>query len=811
MSTTERDIMSQHQPQELGGEPPRFLFAGDSVKQLHRSLADKMFHLIQKRNGNIVNFDRRKITEAIFKAAEAVGGQNKDLAENLADEVVLFLYSSKGEHLPHVEEIQDAVEKVLIERGHAKTAKAYILYRDQRSKIRQQKIAVTQEASGEAVRDSETTDLALFVRTSGDSIVQWDRDRITAALRREAGVAEDKAAKIAREVEETIIQSKVKRLTSSLIRELVDSKLVEHGLEEARKKHARLGLPLYDVEKVLTYRNRENANIPHNPEATNMTLAETINKQFALSRVFSAEVADAHSRGDLHLHDLGFINRPYCSGQSLEYVKKFGLSLPNALSIAKPAKHPDTLLAHMVKFSAALQGHFAGAIGWDAVNVFFAPFLVGMPERELSQLAQMMIFEYSQQSVARGGQAIFSDLNIYWETPKHFESVPAIGPGGTYTGKKYGEYAKEAQRFASALFDIYLGGDGTGRPFFFPKPQVHITEKFFQTPGHERFLEHISAVASEKGNTYFVFDRGETAKISECCRLAFKLDDRDLDDAHYPWKMRYSALQNVTINLPRIAYLARGDDNLLFRKMDEFLHLACKGHVQKRKFIEKLMAIRDQGPLALLAMEKDGEPYLRLGRVSYLIGILGLNEMVQFHTGQELHQSDEAFRFGLKVIAHLHLRTKEMAKEYGMKFVLEQTPAESTAYRFAKLDAEQYPREAERVLKGNHKDGSVYYTNSTYINVGHPMNPIDRVKLEGKFHDMIEAGALTHIWLADSKPPAESIANFVTKTFRHTRNAQIAFSPEFTTCNTCHKVYRGLKDECPKCGAKELEGIKRVK
>ncbi len=811
MSTTEKDIISQLKPQELGSEPPRFLFAGDNIKQLHRSLADKMFHLIQKRNGNIVNFDKKKISQAIFKAAQAVGGQNQELADNLADEVILYLYSSKGDHLPHVEEIQDAVEKVLIERGHAKTAKAYILYRDRRSKIRQQRLAVVQEADGQALRDAETTDLALFVRTSGDSIIQWDRERIISALRREAGVAEDLAAKIAREVEETIINSKVKRLTSSLIRELVDSKLVEHGLEEARKKHARLGLPLYDVEKVLTYRNRENANIPHNPEATNMTLAETINKQFALSRVFSPDVADAHSRGDIHLHDLGFINRPYCSGQSLEYVKKFGLSLPNALSIAKPAKHPDTLLAHMVKFSAALQGHFAGAIGWDAVNVFFAPFLVGMPERDLQQLAQMMVFEYSQQSVARGGQAIFSDLNLYWETPKHFENVPAIGPGGVYTGKKYGEYQKEAQRFATALFHIYLGGDGTGRPFFFPKPQVHITEKFFQTPGHQGFLELISTVASEKGNTYFVFDRGETAKISECCRLAFKLDDRDLDDAHYPWKMRYSALQNVTLNLPRLAYLAKGDDHLLFRKMDEFLHLACKGHVQKRKFIEKLMAIRDQGPLALLAMEKDGEPYLRMWRCSYLIGILGLNELVQHHTGQELHQSDEAFRFGLKVIAYLHLKTKEMAKEYGMKFVLEQTPAESTAYRFAKLDAEQFPKEAERVLKGNLKDGSVYYTNSTYLNVGHPMNPIDRVKLEGKFHDMIEAGALTHIWLADSKPSPESIANFVTKTFRHTRNAQIAFSPEFTTCNTCHKVYRGLRDECPKCGARELEGIKRVK
>src|SRR4030043_603553 len=114
------------------------------------------------------------------------------------------------------------------------------------------------------------------------------------------------------------------------------------------------------------------------------------------------------------------------------------------------------MLAHMVKFSAALQGHFAGAIGWDAVNIFFAPFLVNMNDRELHQLAQMMIFEYSQQSVARGGQAIFSDLNLYWEIPKHFRNVDAIGPGGGYTGKKYGDYAEYAQKFVWALFDVYM-------------------------------------------------------------------------------------------------------------------------------------------------------------------------------------------------------------------------------------------------------------------------------------------------------------------------------------------------------------------
>src|SRR5208283_838446 len=134
-----------------------------------------------------------------------------------------------------------------------------------------------------------------------------------------------------------------------------------------------------------------------------------------------------------------------------------------------------------------------------------------------------MIFEFSQQAVARGGQAIFTDINLYWEVPQHFEGVQAIGPGGEYTGKTYLDYLPLAQKFVWLLFEVYKEGDGADRPFFFPKPLVHITEKFFRTPGHQEFLDHICEVASLKGNTYFVFDRGQTAKISECCRLSFKL------------------------------------------------------------------------------------------------------------------------------------------------------------------------------------------------------------------------------------------------------------------------------------------------
>jgi len=656
----------------------------------------------------------------------------------------------------------------------------------------------------------ETTDLALFVRTSGEDLSGWDRQKIIEALVRETDVDAATADEISHEVEEIIVSSQIKWVTAPLIRELVDGKLIERGLEDARKQHTRLGVPLFDVDQLILHPNKENANVPHGPEATNLTLAESIKKEYALLNVFSPEVGDAHMRGDMHIHDLGFVDRPYCSGQSLEYIKRFGLSLPNSLSIAKPAKHPEVLLAHMVKFAAALQSHFAGAIGWDAVNLFFAPYLIDKSDNEVKQLAQMLIYEFSQQAVARGGQAIFTDINLYWEVPKHFEDVPAIGPGGTFTGKTYKEYEKEAQRFVWFLFDVYKEGDGTGRPFFFPKPLVHITEKFFKTPGHQEFLDHICDVASEKGSTYFVFDRGETAKISECCRLSFKLNESDLEDAKKPWKMRFCALQNITVNLPRLGYRSNGDEAALLRHLRSMVELAVKAHLQKKEFIENLLAVGESGPLALLTMKKDGTSYIRMHRASYLIGMVGLNELVKIHTGEELNESRKALKFGLKVISEMNLLCSKFSKEHDMHFVLEQTPAESTAYRFAKLDLRDYAENAENYVRGNMAFGEIYYTNSTCLPVSSKENPIDRVKTEGLFHPIIEAGAITHVWLGESKPSKQSLANFVVKVFRETQNDQIAFSPEFTNCLECGKTVRGLRDSCPHCGSEKLDGITRI-
>ncbi len=655
----------------------------------------------------------------------------------------------------------------------------------------------------------DTTEITLFVKTSAEDRTRWDRRKIVDALIRETSISVETAEEISREVERQIFASGIGVLTTNLIREMVDAKLIERGLLDQRRMHARIGFPLYDVRQLILHQNKENANVPHSPEGTNLIFAEGIKREYALHDVFSADVGDAHILGDIHIHSLGYIDRPYSCCQSLEYLKKFGLDLPHALTIAKPAKHIEVLLAHMVRFSAILQGQFAGIIGWEAVNHFLAPFLTGKTDKEVRQFAQMLIYEFSQMTAARGGQAIFTDIHLYWEVPHHLRDIPAVGPGGEYTGRTYADYAADAQRFATAIFQVLKKGDATGSPFIFPRPFVHLTEDFFRMPGHEAFLRDVCDAAAEKGNPVFVFDRGDDKRDMICGnRHDYKADD---GDHRHPWKTRWAAMQNVTLNLPRAAYQAKGSKEDLWGRLESLMELAAKAHLQKRSFIERLLSYGESGPLAILAMDKDGDPYLRMEKTSYFLGILGLNEMVQIHLGKQLHESEEALDFGLQILRSLQEKACELSGRYGLKLVLEQSPAETTAYRFAKLDLRYYSPEAGRIVKGDLSKGEVFYTNSTDLNVSASLNPLARLRMEGLFHPCFGGGVVSHIWVGEQGPAVKDLAALVADVFRETTCKVLTFSPEFTLCPFCRITHRGLQTVCPICGRGDAqEGVSRI-
>ena len=656
--------------------------------------------------------------------------------------------------------------------------------------------------------DPETTDITLFVRTSAEEVARWNRRRIVEALIRETGIDGETAEAISREVEKQIFSSGISLLTTALIRELVDAKLVERGLEQARRLHARLGFPLYDVRQLIFHRNKENANVPHAPEGTSLSLVEGIKREYALHDVFSREVGDAHVSGDLHLHGLGYIDRPYSSCQSLEYLKRFGLRLPHCVTVAGPARHAEVLLAHMVRFGASLQGHFAGVIGWDAVNLSFAPYLTGMGEREIEQFAQMLIYEFSQLTSARGGQAMFTDIHLYWEVPPILADLPAVGPGGRPTGRTCREYAGESRQLARALMAVYRRGDAMGKPFVFPRPVIHITEEFFRTPDHEGFLEEACGAAAAMGNPCFVLDREKGARIAPCGCMNFGGETAGARGE--PWRRRCASIQNVTLNLPRLGYRAGMDDRKLFTLLDELMVLAVKAHIQKRDFIENLLSLGDAGPLAMLAMQSDGSSYLHLNDAIYLIGITGLNELVQIREGRQLHESDDALARGLAVIGHMQGEVEKLCEVHGMQFVLEQTPAETTAYRFARLDLKHFSPLPGRYVRGDLARGEIYYTNSTHLNPAAPVDPLTRVRMEGLFHPFFRAGAVTHVELGDASPAAVALAGFIVRAFRETVNNQIIFSPEFTSCKSCGATMRGLREKCLHCGAENCEGLARI-
>ena len=538
-----------------------------------------------------------------------------------------------------------------------------------------------------------------------------------------------------------------------------------------------------------------------------------VSGRVAVTQVEPAEIPDAYIYDittESHTFMCNGIYSHNCGGHSLEYLKKYGLNLPNITSTSRPAKHPEVLIGHMVKMASSLQSNYAGAIGWEAVNMFFAPFLVGLPYERVRQLAQMLVYEFNQLAGARGSQVVFTDFNLYYNIPRHFADTPAVGPGGEYTGLTYKDYEKESQDFLKALFEVYMEGDAMGKTFVFPKPLLHLNDDFFKTPGWEEMLDLACEVASKQGITYFLFDRGDSVRVAQCCRLKLKLGEEDMAETRTPEKMRFTSLQNVTVNLPRIAFKAMGSDAVLFAELDKALDKVAEAHLQKLAFITSLIELGTKGPLSLFVAGADGEPYLRLDRLTYIAGLLGLNEMVQAHLGEQLHESDRALKFGLKVVSHMNLKCKALSTQYGIHLVIEESPAESAGYRLAKLDMKYYPNHAEKVVKGSLAKNEYYYTNSIHLAADAPIDYIDRVKKQGLFHPLMEAGAFIHIWLGESEPSPESIKKFVIKTYENTEAEQIAFSPEFTVCEHCRQTSRGLSETCPRCGSDDVYGITRV-
>ncbi|MCK4241273.1 MAG: anaerobic ribonucleoside-triphosphate reductase [Candidatus Atribacteria bacterium] len=777
-----------------------------------------MIESIRKREGHLVKFNRKKIVEAIFAAMQAAGEESQTTAEEITDQVIIRLEKIFKEKIPQVEEVQDIVEESLIRKSMTKVAKTYILYRNKKSRIRK-RLKVRKKVNNH----KSVTDLSLLVSTTTyESIFPWDRQKIIQALVKEAEIPLDVSMNIAKAVEEKIFDLDLKEISTSLIRELVDNELFTRGYEQKWRKQKIIGIPTYDLKQLFLSKSKENSNIgTNNPEAINLTIAENTIKQYMLQEVFSREVANAHLKGWIHIHDLGY-PRIYCSGHSLEYLKKYGLKLDNLDTSSSPARHTRTLTGHLNTFLASMQAYYAGALGIGYLNIMYAPFLVNSSFKEIKQEAQYLIFSGSQNAFSRGGQSLFLDFNVHFSIPDYLKNVPAIGPGGEYTGKNYGEYEKEAQLFLRALMEVWREGDCNGKVFAFPKMDLHIDNKSFQDPEQEKLLKYACQIASENGSPYFIFDRDDIS-LAACCRLKTRITDKEM--IYHPEKLRFAGMQNVTINLPQCAYRAftnaGGSDasfkdngkikgiDLFFEKVNQALKVAIQAHLQKKKFLKMMMENSD-GPLWQIGkIAQDGSPYVDLDKGTYLIGLIGLNEAVQYITGRQLHESENAYKLGLKIVSFMSLKCREYSKKYDLKLSLEESPAESAAGRLAKIDLQEFP-DSKKVIKGNTELDESYYTNSIHFAASAQVDLITRIVKQSKFHPLIKSGAIIHAFVGESQPSAESIYNLVKKVWENTQCSQLTISPEFTVCNLCNKVSRGLTENCNTCGSEDVYGVTRI-
>jgi ribonucleoside-triphosphate reductase len=729
--------------------------------------APALISTITKRDGRKVTYEKSKIADAIFNAARSIGGEDRDRANSLASGVTIYLSKHLDGATPNVDHVHDAVEKVLIEMGHAKTALAYARYRDKRARIRKLRggdvraILRELEEAHQISEDAEQSGARpLFIRTSDERFDGWDRERIVTALTRETGMAEGLARIIALEVEGQVARANVETLTASLVRELVDAKLIEHGLEVYRRKHMRLGVPLFDAERIICAPNQGETEGVYDPSRTDIALAERVKKEYALSQVYSQDTADAHLRGDLHILDLGRVDRFHSAHHSLECVKRYGLPFGAGEHYVTLPLNAETLVSHVAQFNASLHQHFTRRTTWDAFNLLLAPFLATTDSRQIRQLAHMLVFGLAHG--AKGLSCLCSaptELSLVWTVPPALANVEALGPGGLPTGRPYGDFLPDARRFAWELLEVFKETRSHQCRDQDWAPLIHVSADFFAASGHEEFLAYALADPSLRTRLRFAFDRNHS-----------------LPDVPDRWQCSKVTVQEIAINLPRAAYRAANEGELM-AEIEQTVKLAVKAHGEKRRFMERLMAFRDVGALGMLTFTRDGKPYLDMEDAVYRIGIAGLNDCVHTMLACDLHSSEQAIETGLRILQHVRTCAETAAATDHLNVQIAATETAEVTRRFATLDLHQFPEKARHVMKTDELTQDVCYTPGTRPAPDRNMTPLDRARIEGIFHALLDAGAETRVTLSDADFGPESMAQFVEKVFHRTRVRRLGFAP----------------------------------
>ena len=710
------------------------------------------------------------------------------------------------------------------------------------------------------------------VRTTDGHLLDWDREAIAKQLLKETklseqfykepGITEEEAQDIAKEVERRVRWMNVQYLSGPLVREIMNVVLLERHHTEWRNICTRVGTPVYDAHLIdigTGFESKENANLQENAETSHKKKADKISKEQYLL-LLPPHLADRHLAGDLHIHDLEYFGtRPFCQDWDLRYFLYYGL-MPDGLgtkaSVAGPAKKPEVAMLHAVKALGSAQTNFAGGQGFYNFLTFIAPYFESKSYAEIVQLMQMFVYEMTQMMVARGGQLVFSSVQLTPGVPKLWRDKPAVYAGKVWNGsspeaplKTYGQFEREVRLAFKALMEVMLAGDYWGKPFNFPKPEISIEPDFMKEdeafnaahpdlPTYQQLYLLTFKLAAEYGTPYFdnqlpaYRGAGEGISCYQCCAYQFAAtydSDSQFEDKLYFKDGKHFSMgswQVVSLPCPRAAYLARGDDELLFEYLRELMDTSVEIFKVKREWMNQIiknhrMPFATQRPRDPLTGEK-GSVAVGLEGLVYTIGVVGVNEMVQFHTGKQMHESREAWKLAVRAMTEMEIYAKKLSLQHGMTIALARTPAETTAQRFAVSDLihEEFRDCAEKVVKGDldavkknlqkTRDLPVYYTNGTHLPPGADVTIFERAKLEHVFFPIVDGGNIFHIFMGEATPDPQGLMDFGMRLAKETQIGYFTFSRDMTVCLGCARVSGGLEDKCPSCGSDDVDHISRI-
>ncbi len=690
---------------------------------------------IVKRDGRREPFDKSKIARAIDQAAQAVGIADSDIAGGVSSAVAIYLSKRLNGQPPTADQVGDAVERVLIQMAHAEIALAYARYRDRRARIRRLRrgdmralLSELDEARHE--RESATVmDPSLRVRTSQDSLVEWDRNRIVEALRRETGLSDSLALLIAVEVEQQIQNAGFSALTTPLVRELVGAKLIEHGLIEENELRRRLGVPLYDASRII--RGATPETVGRDPAATDRVLARAVKKEFALTEVFSHQVTQAHLSGELHLHALEFVDRLHSGDHVLACLIAHGLRLSRDTCFAAPPNHPETLLAQMVKFSARLETLFHEGVGWYAVNFMAAPFLQQADDAAMRRFAESLVYECAYRRVVDEEKREPTRISLYWNAPPDIADASALGPTGNGAGQTYKDHEKNARRLALALIEVFASGGVNDANFAAPIIDVILEDAMLHTFEGVHYLREAAAAALRRPGVRFVLN-------------PMKMDAAEAN--RVLWRPRNVVWQRVALNLPRAAVSVE-DEAGFHRQLERLCKLAVAAHKEKRDFIELLLDPTGNAPLAALALEHDGLPYITSEDSLFAVDVDGLFECAQVMIGLRGGSAQERLRFMASTLEKISHSLQAAATAEGMRCVLSANNNPRISRRFATLDVATFPSMAEHIVKTEAGNQALTYTPGIALPDDAAPNPYEAARQEGELHQHLGEQQFTRLVL----------------------------------------------------------------